>query len=151
MKKFLIRFIFTLIFTFIYFVIFIFYFKPIFVANNVIFPYAMHPFDISNLYPDIWSIIKNMSLICCVLSSIIISNSIFSIFSKLFLKNKKSNTNHISKRTNTNELSLFIGENDEKEKIFIPEKGLFQNILITRWYRYWKNQFSFISYYKSIN
>ena len=134
MKNFLIRFIFVLLFTFLYLFIFIIIFKPIFRADNVIFPYAIHPFDISSLYPNTWSIIKNLSLVFCIFSSSIISNSIYSIFDK-FILNDKNNSPKIKSDLNyTNELSLLIGENENHKKIYIPEKGLFQNILVTRWY-----------------
>lgn len=132
MKRKLFRFIFVAFFTIIYFLIFIYFFSPIFKANSVVFPYAIHPFDISLLYPKVWSILKNTFIFSCIISGLIISNFIYSFYLRLFSKKinleKKVSTNF---SLNPDELSLYIGKNISDESVFIPEKGLFQNILVT--------------------
>ena len=42
--------------------------KPIFTAKTLIFPYAVHPFDIINLYPNTWKLIKNLYIIMFLIS-----------------------------------------------------------------------------------
>lgn len=129
MLKHFYRFIFIFLFTFIYFFIYYFIFKSIFVNDYIIFPYAIHPFYISEKYPNIWEYIKISSIISCILFALIISNNIFSFYIKLSSKNDfhKKNTFFYD----PNILSLFIGKNQNNEKVYIPENGLYQNILIT--------------------
>ena len=54
-------------------------------ANSVIIPYGIHPFDICIKNPDLWKYIKIIFIITYILSSLIISNFLYFIFS-LFLK-----------------------------------------------------------------
>ena len=128
--RFLFRIIFILFFIVISLILLDIVLKPVFNSPNVIITYGLHPFDISTEKPILWSYIKKIYIISYVFSTIIISNSFFQkfIFKKLDFKKRNKNSNIISE----NELNLFIGNNSENnEKIFIPEKGLFQNILIT--------------------
>ena len=128
--RFLFRIVFILFFIVISLILLDIVLKPVFNSPNVIITYGLHPFDISTEKPILWSYIKKIYIISYVFSTIIISNSFFQkfIFQKLDFKKRNKNSNIISE----NELNLFIGNNSENnEKIFIPEKGLFQNILIT--------------------
>lgn len=51
-----------------------------------------------------------------------------------------------------NSNSLIIGKNIENNSIIsIPEKGLYQNMLITRHYWYWQNIICHVSLHKAIN
>ncbi len=112
-------------------IIFLIIFKPILTAKTLIFPYAIHPFDIAKTYPKTWFYIKTIYYLNLFISNFLIINSIF-IFPK---SNKPSNTPK-SKQLNYIEdestLNLLIG-NDSKNhaEVFIPEKGLYQNILVT--------------------
>ena len=63
-------------------------------------------------------------------SSLIISRAISLILINPKYKPKKIKKKNHSSNVST-ELSLLIGKDDKENKIFIPEKGLFQNILIT--------------------
>lgn len=110
-------------------------FKPIYEANSVIIPYSLHPYDICITKPDLWEKLKLYFIIFYIASSFICSNSIYSKL--LFInknckskshKNDKSNTK-IS--TNSSGLLLFAGKNESDNLVFIPEKSLYQNILIT--------------------
>ena len=128
--RFLFRIVFILFFIVISLILLDIVLKPVFNSPNVIITYGLNPFDISTEKPILWSYIKKIYIISYVFSTIIISNSFFQkfIFQKLDFKKRNKNSNIISE----NELNLFIGNNSENnEKIFIPEKGLFQNILIT--------------------
>lgn len=102
------------------------FFNPIFKANTLIFPYALHKFDICKLYPETWTLIKKVYII-----TFFISYNIFliKIFNKLnFKSNKKIKKKYIN---NNDKLNLILGITDEKEIIFIKENGLYQNIFIT--------------------
>lgn len=104
-------------------------FKPIFTANSLIFPYAVHPFDIALLYPNTWKYLKRAYII-----TFFISYNIFliKIFRKLF-KNKPQKRIIVKKYYNKidENLKLVIGTTDSGELIEIKENGLYQNIFIT--------------------
>lgn len=106
------------------------YLKPIFHAQNLIFPYAIHPFDISTKYPNMWKNIKILYITFSVFSISVLINFIIN----LFLKNPKENIKINNKKTNEIDKTkpyLLIGKNLNGENIYLPEKGLYQNILIT--------------------
>ena len=101
-------------------------FKTIFNANSLNFPYAIHSFDICYNYPEIWFyskfIYKFLFLFICIYLFYHISLRIFKIKPKT----------HESVNIEKSSLHLLVGNfTDNKSKIFIPEKGLFQNILVT--------------------
>lgn len=96
-------------------------------SKEIIIKYAVHPFNLyeKNIY--LWNNIKIIFNISYLISSIIISNYISNIF-----KYKKKNKKKREKKCRADELNIFIGKNIENSnKIYIPEKGLYQNILIT--------------------
>lgn len=104
------------------------FFKNIFTATSLIFPYSIHPFDIVSVYPDTWILLKKLYIISFSISYIILYNKFFHLFfSKKLFKKIKSKPKFLS---NTNNLSLLVGIS-ENTPIFINEKGLYQNILIT--------------------
>lgn len=118
------RFIFNFIFLIIIFFINFFLFRDIYFSNNIIFSFAVHPFNIYEKYPDIWLLIKFSYIPITFFASLIIINIIYSyIFSK-----KKTGPKII----NNNNSDLFINIFDEKKNnLIIPESGLYQNFLIT--------------------
>ena len=93
----------------------------------------MHPFDICIEQPLLWKYIKIAFIFSYIFSSFIISNSIFLLFINLFDKPKKLKKSSIqTTHSSHNQLSLFIGKNVyTNEKIYLPEKALYQNILVT--------------------
>jgi len=110
-------------------------FKPIYEAKSIIIPYSLHPYDICVTKPDLWKSIKLYFIIFYIASSFICSNSLYSlIFSKKF-KNDQDTHKSLKKNTklstNNKELLLFAGKNESDNLVFIPEKSLYQNILIT--------------------
>lgn len=127
--KFFYRNILVLLFSFLCFSLVFYFFIPIFKADSLIFPYCISPFDIINIYPQIWKIIKIIYCINLFLTIFLILNSIFLFLSKTkkkSIKKTKSITYPVSN------LDLFVGFNSNtNEKVFIPQNGLFQNILIT--------------------
>lgn len=125
-KRFLLPFVFSTILFFI--VIIIFY--PIFIAKSLIFPYSLSKFDIALEYPIIWNYIKKLYCITCFIA---IYLSVFSLQSFIFVKKQKRQKKpHLLNLSNCNtNFSLLIGLNNKNEKVYIPEKGLYQNILVT--------------------
>lgn len=121
---------FVFIFSSILFILGIIIFSPIYLSNNLIFPYAIHPFNICTTYPIFWTNAKILFIIVYIFSSIIISNM---IYIKIYKKNKKSSiiNNHIKLDLSVSNFNLYVGYDEKKNNIYIPEKSLYQNILIT--------------------
>ena len=128
--KFLLKIIFIISISSLLFIFTFYILKPVFYSNSIIIPYSIKPFDICLKYPEAWNYIKKLHVLTSIISYIIISNYIFKLFfskisidKKLF--NKKINSSHIEN------LALFIGTDSNNNKIFIPERSLYQNIFIT--------------------
>lgn len=126
-------FLFSTLFISILFLIIIF--KPIFYAQEIIISYGLRPFDICSENPKLWEYIKLIYILTFIFSSIIINNLLFNKINK-FIKKEKNSTvkNKINNKINHNKnnLELLIGYNQKISKdILIPEKGLYQNFLIT--------------------
>ena len=65
---------------------------------------------------------------------------------------KKANNSEKNILQNENSLSLLVGINPTTEKqVFIPEKGLYQNILITGTIGSRKNKFCYVSIFRTTN
>ncbi len=102
-----------------------------------------------NLEGNVWNTIKILYFPSILVSWSFISYSFFTKNPNLF-KNKyvKSHQNVI----NDKELCLKIGKNmDSNEDVIIREKGLYQNILITRNYRHRKNILGDVSLFRTTN
>ncbi len=121
------RILFSAFFTLIVFYFYWCIFKPIYLADTVIFPYAIHPFNICEEQPILWNIIKNSSIVFSLFSEFVI---FLFISQKIFHKKEKIEKKEIS-FVPTNTLSLLIGTNSHNDFVRIPEKSLYQNILIT--------------------
>jgi hypothetical protein len=108
-------------------------FYPIFLSNSVIIPFAVHPFDICKNYPTQWFWIKIASVAVNIIADIIISNSIYSFLIYKVSNRKKKKTKNKKQETMIikSDLNLFIGLDENDNKVFIPEKGMYQNILVT--------------------
>ena len=109
-------------------------FSPIYFQNSIIINYGLHPFDICVEQPILWKYLKILFLITYIYSSIFFSNLFFNLFNFKNAKkiNIKKNNYSLIKSNKKNELNLLIGENvNTKELIYLPEKSLYQNILIT--------------------
>jgi len=136
------RLIFVSIFLIFSFIIFFNILYPVFVSDEIIINYGINPFDICQKNPKLWKYIKISYIISFIISNFIISNYIYSkIFSSKFIVNKKNqinkknsnnNPNIKNKNTTNNNLNLLIGfDLKTNSNIYIPESGLYQNILIT--------------------
>ena len=127
-RKIFLYFLFYLLALFLGLLIIFLIFKPIFTAESLIFPYAVHPFDICKLYPETWTLLKKAYVILFLISYNI---CLIKIFRKFYKPSRK-----ISKIANTinkieSPLKLIIGTTDDNELIEISEQGLYQNIFIT--------------------
>lgn len=104
-------------------------FDPLFSSNEVIIEYGLRPFDICQENPLLWTYIKREYIITFICTCLIINNGIYNLFNKYSIMPKKRN---LTLENDTNSINLLIGlDNITKKKIYIPEKGLYQNFLIT--------------------
>ena len=124
--KILFRLSFILCFLSITILLLVIFLKPVFISNNIIFPYSFEKFNLIEKNPTLWFNIKLLYIFFYITSSIILSNSIFN----LIFKNFKSP--QMSSKDDTNKIfKLFIGNDDNNNKIYIDENGLYQNFLIS--------------------
>ena len=86
--------------------------------------------DIAKTYPKAWFYIKIVYCLNLFITDFLVLNSILEFFKLNKLnKHQKKELNIIQ---NNSSYNLLIGTNSNtQEKIYIPEKGLYQNILIT--------------------
>lgn len=129
MRTFYYKLLATLI-SFLFFLINIYVFSPILTATTLIFPYSVHSFDIIGLYPRVWKTIKLIYYITSYISLFLITNSLLS-FKKRILKKEFKSKKHNFKEPISG-LNLFLGYNSlTNQKVYILEKSLYQNILVT--------------------
>ena len=104
-------------------------FYKIFFSNYILIDFAVHPFNICEKYPDLWKFIKISYVISFNITVFIFSNLIYStIFSKLKTDKKE---NILINNIDDSELNLLAGKDEKDNLVYINEKGLYQNILIT--------------------
>ena len=102
-------------------------FNPIYYSETIMISYAIHPFNICEEQPTLWNIIKFFSIIFYLFSQFIIFLWISKrIFYKKIKKEEKNKDPLIHPS-----FSLLIGLDEKNNLITIPEKSLYQNILIT--------------------
>ncbi len=126
------KYIFNFIFIFLILIFGFILFKPIYISDTIIINYGLKPFNICVEQPTIWNQIKLLFVITYILSTCIISKSISNFIFKN-VKSKNKSTDCVLDYSNTiNSLNLYVGlDSQSKNKVFIPEKSLYQNILIT--------------------
>lgn len=114
-----------------------FLFKPIYLSSQIYIPYSINPINICIQNPNLWIFIKNSFIFFFIFSNIVIYNSIYLRIFKLIinLKTYFSLNKNISKSTNFQNSDTFylkVGNSSKSSKfIYIPEKGMYQNFLIT--------------------
>ena len=105
------------------------FFSNIFYSDNILIDFAIHPFNICDKYPDLWKFIKISYILSFNITILIISYIIYSsIFSK---QNLSSKENNLITNIDSSKLNLLVGTDEKDNLIYIPERGLYQNILIT--------------------
>ena len=123
-----IRFIICVLFTFLTLIFSLILFKPILFtpANSVVSNLKIFDFILED--PALWHNFKILYIITLLFDAIVISNIIYSKFlSNIFISTNQTQ----EKAPNQNELNLLIGKSGKGEPIYIPEKSLYQNMLIT--------------------
>lgn len=106
-------------------------FFPIYTTKHLIFQYAINPFDLCTEKSNLWKLIKLLFFIFYIISSIIISNAIYIKHSSKLTTNKSEQTPKIANSLINSDLNLLIGYNEKNIPIYLCEKSLYQNILIT--------------------
>ena len=129
------------------FVVFLLFLIPILSTNSLIFPYSVHPFDIVKSFPKLWLYIKVIYCVNLFITIFLITNSIYIHFKYNKINTKKTNYNSIkTDYEDNNSFNLLIGTNYiNNDKIYVSEKGLYQNILVTGTIGSRKNKFCNVS------
>ena len=125
MKK---RIIFIFTFILIFFILGFFIFSPLYNLKNVYISYGFLSYDINEKQPQLWLFIKICFIISSLFNLILISNAVYSNF---IVKTNHKKINNPKPQIEKNDLQLFVGKNAKNETIFIEEKGLYQNMIIT--------------------
>ena len=103
-------------------------FKPILFNNANSLMNSLKIFNFILEDSSLWHNFKMLSIISIIFNFIVLSNIIYTkFFQKFFTPRINVSQNSI----NPNELNLLIGESVEGLPIYIPEKSLYQNMLIT--------------------
>ena len=125
MKK---RIIFIFLFILLFFLIEFFIFSPLYKLKSVYINYGLFSYDINEKQPQLWFNIKIIFIISSFFNLLLISNKCYS-----FLLSKNTHKKVITPNPKILEdnLQLFIGKTPQNENIYIQEKGLYQNIIIT--------------------
>ena len=131
------------------FLIVLFIFNPIFTATNLIFPYSLSKFDIIVKYPIVWKYIKIIYLINCFITIYLTIFSLNKFFRTIKIKiPKKINTENNFLNSN---FSLLLGTSEKtSQNVYLQEKGLYQNILVTGTIGSRENRFCNVSFIKTI-
>lgn len=115
-----------------------FIFLPIFNTNEVIISYGLKPFNLAQKSPEIWNFIKISFFFFSSFSYLVFGNFIFD----LILKHSNKFVSHVRSHDNlysfpNNFLHLIIGKDENNNMVALPESGLYQNFLITRYDWVW--------------
>ena len=106
------------------------FFLPIYKAEEIIISVGLRPFDICYDNPNFWNYIKISFVIFYIFANYILINTIILRFN-LFRKCNLNDSHQINENHNSS-LQLLIGKDFTSNKnIYIPESGLYQNLLIT--------------------
>ena len=123
-----IRFIFSSVFTFSILIFSIILFKTILFTSPNLLVSNLKIFDFVIENSTLWHNCKMLYFITLLFNSFVISNIIYSKFLyKLFISAPLVQTNTM----NSNNINLLIGKDSNGKTVYIPEKSLYQNILIT--------------------
>ena len=132
------RIFFILLFALLFNILILLFFKELFLADSIIITFSVHPFDLCKKYPDFWNTFKKIYIIVSIISSLILSNYLLIKlknikFFKIFFKSEHISKAAVDKNINLkeNQLNLLVGTDENNNNVYIPHKGLFQNILVT--------------------
>lgn len=120
--------LFVCIFALVFLCFEIAFFSPILINDIAIVNLGKFSIDLPLKNPLLWKNIKYIFVTFALLSNLIINNILFNNIISLF--NRKSSKHSTLYKNNS--LNILLGKSlDSNEDIIIPEKGLYQNILIT--------------------
>ena len=123
-----IRFIFCSVFTFSILVFSIILFKPILFTSPNLLVSNLKIFDFVIEDSTLWHNCKILYIVTLLFNSFVISNITYSKFLfKIFISTPLVQADTI----NLNNINLLIGKDSNGKPVYIPEKSLYQNILIT--------------------
>ena len=105
-------------------------FHQIFISQNIFIDFAINPFNICTAYPALWHFIKVSYVFLSIFSAFVFSNFLYSLIFISNISTKKAQNTKIITYDNS-DLNILIGNNSLDSPVFLPEKGLYQNILIT--------------------
>ena len=109
--------------------IYLLLFWPIYTQTDIVIDLGFKSFPISESSPEIWNILKLFSFVLAFLSNLVFSVQFSSYFPK---KDSQSPSLFNSETNHMNSISHFlIGTNMQNKPIFLSEKSLYQNMLIT--------------------
>ena len=124
----LFRLVFCIILTLLLSISILLILKPIFTATSVVIPYAIYPFDICAKAPVAWRYMKITYAVTCIYVCFLLSNSFFS----LFFKNKFISKVNKNPTVDLSGIHLYLGNScSDNSPIYLPEKSLYQNLLVT--------------------
>ena len=119
----------------IYYLLSIILLRNVIYGNNIVFPYALNHFLIDVEYPEVWKYIKIYFFVINIFTPIIIliiyNFKKYETWKYLYLKNSKIKEKKINGIIREKSLHILIGFDENKNAIYLEEKALFQNILIT--------------------
>lgn len=125
MKK---RLIFITLMLLISFIIGYIIFSPLYKSNSIYIEYGLVPYDICKKQPNLWNSIKIIFIISNLITLTLFYNL---LFSKFLNSNKTKNNANNQQTINKYKLELLIGKDENNNLISIPEKSLYQNMLVT--------------------
>ena len=136
------RFLFTFFLMFLFCLIGYVIFNPIYTTNHIIVNYGLHAFDICIEQPILWKFCKSWFCFTYLFSSFFISNIFFHLFHGLFkTKPSKKISSKEYKTTSASysliesypclPLQILVGTTMDNTPIYLSEKSLYQNVLIT--------------------
>lgn len=127
---FLLRFICSVFLATLLSIPFYIFFKPIYCASSVIIPYAIYPFDICISAPIAWWYMKCFHFISSFYVFFLIVNSTFGKLLKKKMTTAKKQRSPINLKKSA--FNLYLGKRAiDNTVVYLPEKSLYQNILIT--------------------
>ena len=128
MKK---RLIFNLLTLSIFYFVGYLIFSPLYRLQNVYINYGLYSYDICEKQPELWLCLKILFIISFTVNLIIIINILYTARNKQLLHKNDSTQTKTTQIKNPNKLELLVGLDNHKKPIYIPEKGLYQNMIIT--------------------
>lgn len=122
--NFILRLMFSCLFSLIITTCFVLLFMPILTSNSIFIDYGFVSFDVCEKLSFIWKYIFEIYSISSFIAYFFIGNSIFSHFFKNI-------PNDVKTKSEPTGLHLFIGKTDDNNDVYVDEAGLYQNFLIT--------------------